>query len=141
MNFASAADSFSDVPRGHWAYDAVEQLAEKGIINGYADSTFRGDKTVTRYEMAQMIAQALKNVEAMEAGTVQVVRPQPTQPTQESTAPTTQLPATRSSNDQNLQAQINCRKHRKNHRLQHYPVQIVQCSTDSHRNSLKNCSR
>ena len=107
MNFASAADSFSDVPRGHWAYDAVEQLAEKGIISGYGDSTFRGNNTVTRYEMAQMIAQALKNVEAMEAGTVQVVRPQPTQPTQESTAPTTQLPATRSSNDQNLQAQIN----------------------------------
>lgn len=103
MNFASAADSFSDVPRGHWAYDAVEQLAEKGIISGYGDSTFRGNNTVTRYEMAQMIAQALKNVEAMESGNVQVVRPQPTQSTQ----PTTQLPANRSSNNQDLQAQIN----------------------------------
>lgn len=53
------ANSFSDVEKGHWAYDAVESLAQAGVIEGYGDDTFKGDKNVTRYEMAQMIAKAL----------------------------------------------------------------------------------
>ncbi|MBR1579703.1 MAG: S-layer homology domain-containing protein [Selenomonadaceae bacterium] len=57
--FAAAANPFSDVPRGHWAYDAVTQLAADGIIEGYGDGTFLGNRNITRYEMAQMVAKAL----------------------------------------------------------------------------------
>lgn len=56
---ASQQNSFSDVPAKHWAYDAIAQLAKDGIITGYGDSTFRGDRTMTRYEMAQIIANAM----------------------------------------------------------------------------------
>ena len=55
----AAANPFSDVPAGHWAYDAIAQLAADGVIEGYGDSTFRGDREITRYEMAQMIAKAM----------------------------------------------------------------------------------
>ena len=55
----AAANPFSDVPSDHWAYDAVTQLAADGIIEGYGDTTFQGDKNITRYEMAQMIAKAM----------------------------------------------------------------------------------
>ncbi|MBO6305074.1 MAG: putative porin [Selenomonadaceae bacterium] len=55
----AAANPFSDVPAGHWAYDAVAQLARDGVINGYGDGTYRGDRNITRYEMAQMIAKAM----------------------------------------------------------------------------------
>lgn len=55
----AAANPFSDVPRGHWAYDAVEKLVKSGVINGYGDTTFRGDRNITRYEMAQMVAKAM----------------------------------------------------------------------------------
>ncbi len=56
---ALAANPFVDVPRGHWAYNSVERLANEGIIEGYGDRTYRGDRLITRYEMAQMIARAL----------------------------------------------------------------------------------
>lgn len=56
---SAAANPFSDVPADHWAYDAVSQLAADGVINGYGDGTFRGDRNITRYEMAQMIAKAM----------------------------------------------------------------------------------
>lgn len=55
---APASDLFNDVPMNHWAYGAVEQLAKDGILTGYGDGSFRGDQTVTRYEMAQIIANA-----------------------------------------------------------------------------------
>ena len=55
----AAANPFSDVPAGHWAYDAITQLAADGVIEGYGDGTFRGDRQITRYEMAQMIAKAM----------------------------------------------------------------------------------
>ena len=44
----AAANPFSDVPRDHWAYDAVTQLAADGVIEGYGDGTYRGDRTITR---------------------------------------------------------------------------------------------
>lgn len=56
--FASA-NPFVDVPSNHWAYDAVAQLADDGVIVGYGDDTFRGDRNITRYEMAQMVARAM----------------------------------------------------------------------------------
>lgn len=55
---AFAADTnelFADVPTGHWAYDAVMNLADAGLIEGYDDGTFDGDRTMTRYEMAKVI--------------------------------------------------------------------------------------
>ena len=55
----AAANPFSDVPADHWAYDAVAQLAADGVIDGYGDSTFKGDRNITRYEMAQMVAKAM----------------------------------------------------------------------------------
>ena len=55
----AAANPFSDVPADHWAYDAVSQLAADGVIEGYGDTTFRGNQNITRYEMAQMIAKAM----------------------------------------------------------------------------------
>ena len=55
----AAANPFSDVPADHWAYDAVTQLAQDGVIEGYGDTTFQGNKNITRYEMAQMVAKAM----------------------------------------------------------------------------------
>ena len=56
---AFAANPFSDVPAGHWAYAAVAKLAAAGIVDGYPDGTYKGDRTMTRYEMAQIVAKAL----------------------------------------------------------------------------------
>ncbi|MBQ5859429.1 MAG: S-layer homology domain-containing protein, partial [Selenomonadales bacterium] len=55
---ALAPDSnelFAAVPTGHWAYDAVMSLADAGLIDGYEDGTFGGDRTMTRYEMAKIV--------------------------------------------------------------------------------------
>ena len=56
---AYAANPFSDVPAGHWAYDSISKLAAAGVIEGYGDDTFRGDRLMTRYEMAQIVAKAM----------------------------------------------------------------------------------
>ena len=56
---AYAANPFSDVPAGHWAYDSVAKLAATGVVDGYADGAFAGDKLITRYEMAQIVAKAM----------------------------------------------------------------------------------
>ena len=56
---AYAANPFSDVPAGHWAYDSVAELAAAGVVDGYTDGTFGGDKLMTRYEMAQIVAKAM----------------------------------------------------------------------------------
>ena len=55
----AAANPFSDVPADHWAHDAITQLANDGVIEGYGDGTYRGDRSITRYEMAQMVARAM----------------------------------------------------------------------------------
>ncbi|MDY2853236.1 MAG: S-layer homology domain-containing protein [Acidaminococcus fermentans] len=56
---AFATNPFSDLPAGHWAYGAVAKLAAAGVVDGYPDGTFKGDRTMTRYEMAQIVAKAL----------------------------------------------------------------------------------
>ena len=56
---AYAANPFSDVPVGHWAYDGVAQLAADGVVEGFANGEFGGDKLLTRYEMAQIVAKAM----------------------------------------------------------------------------------
>ncbi len=67
----AAANPFTDVPADHWAYDAVAQLAADGVIEGYGDSTFKGNRSITRYEMAQMTAKAMaKNPHGADKATV-----------------------------------------------------------------------
>ncbi|MGI6075646.1 MAG: S-layer homology domain-containing protein [Pyramidobacter sp.] len=56
---AFAANPFSDVPMNHWAYDAVEELASKGILEGYPNGTFKGNRAMTRYEIATMVARMM----------------------------------------------------------------------------------
>ena len=58
---ALAAADFSDVPARHWAYDAVKQLQQEGLFDGYGDGTFGGDKPLTRYEFAVVTARGLQN--------------------------------------------------------------------------------
>ena len=54
-----AANPFSDVPAGHWAYDAVNKLAAEGVVEGYTGGTYGGDRLMPRYEMAQIVAKAM----------------------------------------------------------------------------------
>ena len=58
--FAASADSFTDVPKDHWAYQALDYLAQEGVIDGMGDSTFQGGRTMTRYEMASIVAKAMQ---------------------------------------------------------------------------------
>lgn len=62
--YAASSESFSDVPAGHWAYDAVAKLAKAGVVSGYGDNTFRGDKTISRYEFAIITAKAMDKFDA-----------------------------------------------------------------------------
>nr|WP_041437978.1 S-layer homology domain-containing protein [Thermodesulfobium narugense] len=59
MTLPAMAGPFSDVPANSWAYKAVQDLAAKGLVIGYGDSTFRGERTATRYEMAMVVARML----------------------------------------------------------------------------------
>ena len=54
---ALASNPFNDVPQGHWAYDAIAQLEKDGLVTGYGDGTYRGDRAMSRYEMATVVAQ------------------------------------------------------------------------------------
>ena len=54
-----AANPFSDVPAGHWAYDAVNKLAAEGVVEGYPGGIYGGDRLMTRYEMAQIVTKAM----------------------------------------------------------------------------------
>lgn len=57
----AANNPFQDVPADHWAYDAVAQLANDGVVTGYSDGTYKGSRQITRYEMAVMVARAMAN--------------------------------------------------------------------------------
>ena len=57
----SKTAEFPDVPRNHWAYQYISQLAGNGILVGYPDGTFKGDLKMTRYEFATMLYRALQN--------------------------------------------------------------------------------
>ena len=52
---------FPDVPSNHWAYEAVSDLSRRGLVEGYPDGTFGGDRLLTRYEFAQIVYRALQN--------------------------------------------------------------------------------
>jgi len=64
---AASYNLFTDVPAKHWAYAAVKKLANDGIVDGYNDQTFRGEKTITRYEMAEIVAKALAKEDKADA--------------------------------------------------------------------------
>lgn len=64
------ADPFSDVPSGHWSYDAVQMLEEKGLVEGYPDGLFKGDRPMTRYEMAMVVARVIAKLEELSSRVV-----------------------------------------------------------------------
>ena len=64
---ASAANPFSDVESNSWAYEAVASLSDRNIIEGYPDGTFRGNKHITRYELAQITARLLAKKDSLTA--------------------------------------------------------------------------
>ncbi|MCE5201681.1 MAG: S-layer homology domain-containing protein [Synergistaceae bacterium] len=64
---AFAANPFMDVPAGHWAYDAVAQLAADGVVSGYPDGAFKGAQPATRYEVASVVARALATIDMEKA--------------------------------------------------------------------------
>ncbi|NLV93438.1 MAG: S-layer homology domain-containing protein, partial [Candidatus Riflebacteria bacterium] len=60
---AQSSQYYKDLPRAHWAYETVERLSEKGFLSGTADKKFNGDTLVTRYGMAQIVANILSRTE------------------------------------------------------------------------------
>lgn len=70
---AAPGQSFTDVPAGHWAYTAVDQLAQAGFIDGYGDKTFRGDKTMSRYEFAILVAKAMDKFDSADEANKQLI--------------------------------------------------------------------
>lgn len=64
---AYAANPFSDVSSDDWAYKAVSDLSDQGIVEGYPDGTFRGNKNVSRYEIAQIIARLMQKRDSLTA--------------------------------------------------------------------------
>lgn len=63
----SAANPFTDVSADDWAYQAVASLSDEGVIDSYPDGTFRGDKHVTRYEIAQIVARLMAKEDTLNA--------------------------------------------------------------------------
>ncbi|TWH48085.1 S-layer homology domain-containing protein [Sporomusa sp. KB1] len=66
---AAPANPFVDVPAKHWAYDSINKLAQAGVISGYGDGTYQGNKTLTRYEVATIVAKAMANSDKADAAT------------------------------------------------------------------------
>lgn len=64
---ASSAPLFPDVPDAHWAKDAVAALAAKGLVEGYPDGTFKGDRAASRWETAMIVARLLAKMEQAHA--------------------------------------------------------------------------
>ena len=52
---------FPDIPTNHWAYEAVSDLSRRGLVEGYPDGTFGGDRMLTRYEFAQIVYRAIQD--------------------------------------------------------------------------------
>ncbi len=67
---------FPDVPENHWAYEAVSRLAGNDIVQGYPDGEFHGDRTMTRYEMAEIIYNALSRGAEAEKELVEEFKPE-----------------------------------------------------------------
>ena len=66
-SFVMADNAFSDVTPDDWSYQAVSQLADEGVIDGYPDGTFKGNKNITRYEMGQIVARLMAKEDTLTA--------------------------------------------------------------------------
>jgi len=66
-NIARAADPYADVPVDHWAYGTLQYLTERGILEGFPDGFFQGDRTLTRYEFAQAVAKLSDTVQSTDS--------------------------------------------------------------------------
>ena len=64
---AYAANPFSDVSTSDWAYQAVADLSDQGVVIGYPDGTFRGERNITRYELAQIVARMMAREDQLNA--------------------------------------------------------------------------
>ena len=64
---AAEGNPFSDIPQGHWAYDAAAELAAQGVISGYNASSFGGGRLITRYELASILARSLAKFDESKA--------------------------------------------------------------------------
>ena len=64
---AYAANPFSDVSTNDWAYQAVADLSDQGVVIGYPDGTFRGERNITRYELAQIVARMMAREDQLNA--------------------------------------------------------------------------
>lgn len=62
LSTAAFSQTYPDVPTGHWAYDAITELTNDGIVKGYPDGTYKGNRNLTRYEFALAIRDALSTV-------------------------------------------------------------------------------
>ena len=62
-----AANPFSDVSTSDWAYQAISDLSDRGMVEGYPDGTFKGQQNITRYELAQIIARLMAKEDQMNA--------------------------------------------------------------------------
>jgi hypothetical protein len=82
-----AQDAPKDVPPTHWAYQAVRELANKGLVTGYPDGSFLGTRTLTRYEMATIIQRLLTHIPQMQPPAQPVPPPAPPTPPAEAPAP------------------------------------------------------
>lgn len=67
---------FPDVPENHWAYEAVEMMAKTGLVQGYPDGEFKGDRNMTRYEFAQIVYNAIQAGIKVDERLVQKFRPE-----------------------------------------------------------------
>lgn len=65
---------YSDLPKDHWAYDFVKKLSDKGYLNGYPDSTFKGDAKMTRYEFAAALWRAVNNGAIIDAQMAKAIK-------------------------------------------------------------------
>src|SRR2546428_7356385 len=61
--YAANPTAYDDVDKDHWAYNALNYLTNKGVLEGYPDGFFKGDRTLTRYEFAQAIARLLDSID------------------------------------------------------------------------------
>ncbi len=64
---AYAANPFSDVSTSDWAYQAISDLSDRGLVDGYPDGTFKGQQNITRYEVAQIVARLMAKEDQMNA--------------------------------------------------------------------------
>ena len=72
----SLSKEFPDVPANHWAYEAVTKLAGNDVVDGYPDGEFHGDRTMTRYEMAEIIYKAMNRGAKVDQKLVEEFKPE-----------------------------------------------------------------